>query len=249
MPVQGMTVGPGEIACAFAYDGRTGKWGIVLPDSIDGGTMTFKTTYREMWMWGKIVVDAVDVEYLVPAVEGKYGVDAWRAIVERINQFYNEPEVQQLEPTCASLITLRDGFLESMKQGFRQRLVDYQAQFGDCVICKSSVDCGTCDVLSEEFFKDSLIYFKDKLQIEFIELLMGGGPLGPLLTGAGLTECVLLMRMMLLYKEIWSLGCAYECITEKGGLDFWIDFAAYYVSKMGQAVITMAINEGWVPCP
>jgi hypothetical protein len=249
LPVQGMTIGPGQIACAFAYDERVGKWGIVLPDTIDGSTMTFKTTYRERWMWGKIVVDAVAVEYLVPVVEEKYGVETWRAIVERVNEFYNQPEVQNLQPNCASLITLRDNFLESMKQGFRQRLETFQTQFGDCVTYKSSGVSGTCDVLSEEFFSEALTYLKDKLEIEFIEILMGGGPIDALLSGPGFMDCLLLLRMIKLYEEINSLGCAYECVTAKGGLDFWIDFAAYYASKLSQAMITMAINEEWVPCP
>jgi hypothetical protein len=51
--------------------------------------------------------------------------------------------------------------------------------------------------------------------------------------------------MEILQAEMNSLGCAYECVTGKGGLVFWIDFAAYYASKMAQAMITMANNEGW----
>ena len=245
LPVQGMTIGSGEIACAFAYDERTLKWGIVLPDAVDGTTMTFKTTYREMWMWGKIVVKDVEVEDLIPVVEGKYGVETLAAIADRIREFYNQPEVQNLQTDCTSLATFRDTFLEPMKQDFRQQLETFQAQFGECAICRPSGGCATCDVLSEEFFREALIYLKDRLQIEFIELLMGGSVMDPLLTGASITDVLLLLQWMKLWEEIYSLDCAYECVTNIGGLDFWIDFAAYYICGISQAVISMAIDEGW----
>ena len=249
LPVQGMTIGPGEIACAFAYDGRTGKWRIVLPGTIDGTTMTFKTTYREMWMWGKIVIDQVTEEYLVQLIEEKYGADTWSAILDRINQFYNEPEVQQLQTDCASLRAFRDGYLESMSQTFRQRLETWQGQFGDCVICKYS-SCGTCNVLSEEFLSEVFTYLKAKIEYEFIQLLMGTYHILFLTNEPSwIVDYVLFWRMELLYAEMNSLGCAYECVTDKGGQVFWMDFAAYYASKMGQAMITLAINEGWVTCP
>jgi hypothetical protein len=250
-PVQGMTIGPGEIACAFTHDGRTGKWGIVLPDAIDGGTMTFKTTYREIWKWGKIVIDQVPKEYLVQVIEEKFGADTWRAIVERINQFYNEPEVQQLQPNCTSLKAFRDGYLESMSQEFRQRLETWQGQFGvDCGICISSNECGKCTVLSEEFLSEVFTYLRAKIEYEFIELLRGSYHilfLSPLQNDV--VDYTLLWRMKSLLAEMNMLGCAYECVTDKGGLVFWMDFAAYYVSKMGQVMITMAIDEGWVTCP
>ena len=54
LPVQGVTIRPGEIPCAFAYDEQVSKWHIVLPESIDGSTMTVKANYRRVWKWGKM---------------------------------------------------------------------------------------------------------------------------------------------------------------------------------------------------
>ena len=59
-----MTIGAGEIPCAFAYDEQLGKWSFVLPESTGGSTMTVKANYRRVWKWGKMVLDQVPEEYL-----------------------------------------------------------------------------------------------------------------------------------------------------------------------------------------
>jgi len=231
-PVQGMTIGPGEIPCAFAYDGRVGKWRIVLPESIDGSTMTVKANYRRVWKWGKVALKEVPEEYLVQAIEEKYGADTWKAILARIDELYSNLKGQQVERNCASLINLRDGFFEDWKQAFRPRLLEYQAQFGVC---------GTCDVLSEQFSKDIATYISNRLEIEMWELLEGASD--------GLAMLYCLFKQFQAWDEIFKLGCSPTCVTDKGGIDFWIDYASYYMGVFGQQLINLVIEQRWVTCP
>ena len=120
-----------------------------------------------------VVAKDVPEEYLVQVIEEKYGADTWMVILARIDEFKNL-NGQQVERNCASLINLRDGFLEDWKQSFRQRLLEYQPRFAVC---------GTCDVLSEQFSEDIKTYISNRLEVEMWELLemwadsMGGrGP-------------------------------------------------------------------------
>jgi len=236
-PVQGMTIGPGEIPCAFAYDERVGKWRILLPESIDGSTMRVKANYRMVWKWGKMALKEVEEEYLVQAIEEKYGADTWTAILARIDEFTNL-NGQQVERNCASLINLRDGFLEFWKQSFRQRLLEYQPQFAVC---------GTCDVLSEQFAEDIKTFISNRFEIEMWELL---GMWADSTGGRGvLAKLYCEFKILEAWWEIRHLGCSPTCVTEKGGIDFWVDYASYYVGVFGQQLINLSIEIGWVTCP
>ena len=237
LPVQGMTIGPGEIPCAFAYDERGSKWHIVLPESVDGSTMTVKASYRRVWKWGKMALKDVPEEYLVQVIEEKYGADTWMTILARIDEFKNL-NGQQVERNCASLINLRDGFLEDWKQAFRQRLLEYQPQFAVC---------GTCDVLSEQFSEDIKTYISNRLEVEMWELLeMWADSMG----GRGvLAKLYCEFKILEAWWEIRHLGCSPTCVSDVGGVDFWVDYASYYVGVFGQQLINLAIEIGWVTCP
>jgi hypothetical protein len=233
-PIQGMTIESGEMAFAFAYDERLGKWSLVLPESIGGSTMTVKANYRRVWKWGKIVFNQVPKEYLVQVIEEKYGADTWKVILARIDELYNNLKGQQVERTCASLINLRDGFFEDWKQAFRPRLLEYQAQFGAC---------GACDVLSEQFSKDIFTYISNRLEVEMWELLE------QVAGDKELAVLYCLFKQLQAWDEIAKLGCSPTCVTDVGGIDFWIDYASYYMGVFGQQLINLAIEQGWVTCP
>ena len=233
-PIQGLVVESGEKAFAFAYDERLGKWSLMLPESIDGSTMTFKANYRRVWKWGKVVLNQAPEEYLIKVIEEMYGTDTWNAILARVDEFYNSLGDQQVERTCASALKLRDGFFGTWKQAFRPGLLEYQAQFGEC---------GTCDVLSEQFSKDIVTYLSNRIEIEMWELLEAVAGEKPL------AQLYCLFKQLQAWDEIGRLGCSPWCVNNVGGMPFWIEYASYYLGVFGQQVINLAIAQGWITCP
>jgi hypothetical protein len=235
-PVQGMTNAAGDIPSAFAYDERTGKWGIVLPDAIDANIMTVRTNYREKWRWGKIVLHEVEKENLVPVLEEKLGKENWAAIAVKFNEFFNHPEVQQVELTCSSLTNYRNIFLESMKQNYRQELEIWQAQFG--------YRCGLCDVFSEKFLEGLKLWVAEEVLTYVVQVLIENQDLSiKQAFAAVLTLFVYDTFVKFLYQ------CDYECLAKEGGFLFWFDVAAYYTCIVWQEAIDRAISTGWITCP
>lgn len=234
LPIQGLTVESGEKAFAFAYDERLGKWSLVFPESLGGSTMTVKANYRRVWKWGKIVLDQVPKGYLTEVIDKLYGVGMWNEVLTRLDEFYNSLSGQQVERTCASLIDIRDGFLELWKQSFRPTLLEYQARFGPC---------GTCDVLSEQFSEDIVTYVSDRMEIEMWKILEAWAD------GKPLAELYCLFKQLQAWDEILRLGCSPRCVNEIGGMPFWVEYASYYLGVFGQQLINLAIEQGWVTCP
>jgi hypothetical protein len=173
-------------------------------------------------------------EYLIKVIEEMYGTDTWNAILARVDEFYNSLGDQQVERTCASALKLRDGFLGTWKQAFRPGLLEYQAQFGEC---------GTCDVLSEQFSKDIVTYLSNRIEIEMWELLEAVAGEKPL------AQLYCLFKQLQAWDEIGRLGCSPWCVNNGGGMPFWIEYASYCLGVFGQQVINLAIAQGWITCP
>jgi hypothetical protein len=233
-PVKGMAVDSGEVACAFAYNRELAKWTLVLPDSTKGGVLAARTTYREFWMWGKIVVDRVAKEYLIQVVDQRFGQGTWSAMETRIAEIYTKPDVQALQATCPSLIHFRDGFLEVSKQDYRNQLLTYQTLIAGC---------GTCDVLSDQFLTDAITYMENKIKIQWYSLLTDSYG-----TGGDIVSLIMLWKMIDLCEEIDALPCDYKCVTETCGGAFWADFAGFYLTWLCQDLITIGLKHGWIGC-
>jgi hypothetical protein len=235
-PVEGMTIGPREIPSAFGYDERTGKWGIVLPDTIDSNTLTVRTNYREKWSWGKIVLDDVETEHLFPALEEKLGKDEWAAIAAKFGEFFDHPEFQQVELTCESLTNYRNIFLESMKQQYRQLLETWKAQFG--------YRCGICDVFSERFTENCKLWVVGKILDIFVDVLIYSGDLD-------IRQSLIAVSTLFVYDVmVKALGlCDFDCLFKEGGWPFAFDLVAYYMCIAWQEAIDKAIATRWGTCP
>jgi len=233
-PVAGMKVEAGEIACIFAYDKEPDKWTLVLPDSMNKGVLAATATYHRYWMYGKIVLDQVEKQYLIAAVNQQYGSGTWEAMSARIAEIYNKPEVRSLKANCRSLISFRDGFLNAMTQTYQTRLAGFQVQFSAC---------GSCDLLSDQFFDEAMTYFKNRLQFEWYKLLANSYG-----KGGDVVELIMLWKMIDLCEENRALACDYRCVTEKGGLAFWTDFTGYHMTGLLQRLITLSLAQGWIKC-
>jgi hypothetical protein len=94
-------------------------------------------------------------------------------------------------------------------------------------------------------------YIKDRISIEFLDLLAGHIPSlgGESETGNLLVEIILEIKIITLQMEINSLACDYGCLSdEQAGTGFWSNFALYELCDVCDYLIDLAITNGWVAC-
>jgi hypothetical protein len=240
-PVKGMAIGSGELPCAFGYDQRTGKWNVIMSDSYDGATMTVKTTYHDMWMWGKMNLDVVSTENLIGAVKEQYGDAAWSSAINGISQAINLLETLHVDKTCQTWTRVRDVDLPSLIQTQKNILLSYQPQIASC---------GTCDLFSQQFGIELSKYILAKTTILTADLwkLFTGGWAGymPFLSDI---DMFMNMERFIAVSFIEAQACNYSCISKKTGLGIYTAYSIQYVYMVTQLMVAVAIDNGfWVSC-
>lgn len=230
-PVNGMTVEPGELACAFGYDERTGKWNIIMPDSINDTTMAVKTNYHDAWMWGKIIAKLVDEEYLIPVIDREYGTGTYDAFVAEVEKLNSQLQDENFTLTCTNIVAFKDGFLENTKNEYKEKLDAYQSQI---------YDCGDCDIFTEEFIDELYYFFQNYLNYEVYSFYEAFGP-----------EILICDDMLLLalkqsaYSSMMKgMDCSLPCITDTVGGQFWVNYAIYFLADYAQGMISFYMNTG-----
>ena len=241
-PVKGMVIGSGESPCAFGYDGRAGKWNIIMPDSIDGTTMMVRTTYLDKWMWGKMDLDVVSTENLIGAVKEKYGEEAWNSAISGIAEAIDVLKTLYVDRTCQTWTRMRDVDLPNLIQTQKNILLSYQSQLGSC---------GTCDLFSEQFGLELSKYIMAKIAILTSDLwnLFTGGWAGYL---PFLSDLDLFMNMerFVAVSFIESQECNYSCVSKELGLGVYETYTVHYVYLVTQLMVALAIDgDFWVSCP
>lgn len=241
-PVTNMEIGSGESPCAFGYDKRTGKWNVILPDSFDGNTMMVKTTYHDLWMWGKINLDVVSSEILIGAMNEQYGEETWNSVISGIIDAVDVLETLYVDRTCQTWTRMRDVDLPELIQIQKNVLLSYQSQIDTC---------GACDLFSLEFGLDLSKYILARITILASDLWdLFTGDLTVFLPFIRDLDFFISMERFIAISFIKSQECDYSCVTKELGFGVYSTYALHYVYMVTQYMVALAIDGGfWVNCP
>ncbi len=241
-PVANMTVGPDEYPCAFGYDNRTGKWNVIMPDEFDGSTMTVRTTYLDMWMWGKINRETIATEYLIGAVQEKFGDEAWNSALSGIAEAINVMHTLYVDQTCATWTRMRDVDLPGLIDEQVLVLESFQSQVAQC---------GACDLFSDEFGSELSSYLLAKVTIltsNLWDLYTGGG--AGYLPWLGEVDFIMWVNRIVAYTFIESQACNFDCITHEVGLGVCEAYVMHRVYIVTRLMVALAISgDFWITGP
>lgn len=241
-PLGSMATAAGELACLFGYQAAADQWHLMSPDAVardafGAGTLTLQTTYHDYFAWGKVVLTDIGETYLRQVVDARFGGGTSAAAAAELARITARAEFSQLSPNRASLLRLRNGFLEVLKVAQRAYLLDAQARLAAC-------GGANCDVLSDRFLDDAMTYAGNLIKIKWWSMFVGpdlGGNVGELLVNV-----LLWVKLINLYAENESFPCNYQCVTETCGGEFWVVYTGYWFAVICQELIDTAIANGWV---
>ena len=241
-PVDGMTIGPDEHPCAFGYDERTAEWNVIMPDEYDGSTMTVRTTYLDVWMWGKINREQIETDLLIGAVQEKYGEDTWNSALSGIAEAINVMHTLYVDQSCSTWTRMRDEDLPGLIDEQVLVLESFQSEVAQC---------GACDLFSDEFGSELSSYLLAKVTILTSDLwdFYTGGAAG-YLPWLGDVDFIMWVNRIIAYTFIESQACNFECITDEVGLGVCEAYVMHRVYIVTRLMIALAINgDFWITCP
>ncbi len=241
-PVTGMTIGPDEHPCAFGYDNRTQEWNVIMPDEYDGSTMTVRTTYLDMWMWGKINRESIETDLLIGAVQEKYGEEAWNSALSGIAEAINVMHTLCVDQSCSTWTRMRDVDLPGLIDQQVIVLESFQSEVAQC---------GACDLFSDEFGTELSSYLLAKVTIltsDLWDIYTGGG--AGYLPWLGEIDFMMWVNRIIAYTFIESQACDFDCITDEVGLGVCEAYVMHRVYIVTRLMVALAISgDFWITCP
>lgn len=220
-----LNVGAGEVICAFYFDKTADSWRFVMPQSIDedARTMTVVTTYREVWNWGRVDVQAMDRECLEAALKDQMGQSVLSEIITDIEGLATDIENENISlSSCTTLRSLQSGLLEDFKQTAESWLTAAKSEINPT--------CGSCDPLSSQFQDELVTFIEEKAEIWIMGMLADH-------TNSDMLAYFLKLDVLISYLQILDLSCDYGCVWDELGAGFWLDYCEYKMAIVLQEMI------------
>lgn len=220
LPIQDMSLEPGQIPSAFYYDDNAERWRIIVPNEIDSSVMVIRSQLSaRLWSWGKASLFEIDVtEELDPVVQELFGNDAWNQLATDLEDLYHSAIPDAFSPTCANVM--------AQLQFFDDLFADTAARVE---ASRKSLEerCGYCDITTLEFFDEYVEHVKLTIHEWFINEVVREGILTQI-AGIGF-----LFKATRFTADRSGLICPldnYECFLSTSDHEAHAAFAFYYVS-------------------
>jgi len=240
-PTGEISVGSGEILCAFYYDDAKGKWQIALPEEVDNDKMTINTTYKKLWSWGKVVLAEVEIETLEPLLDEMFGPDYVGGLEATIETTIGNEIVQLItwfRNYCDNRFEIGN-FIKDIKEGAKTRAEGYlQIVNNECMVWGPNPTISDIFYGIDEIIEIHVQYIGQSIVAEMLDIVPYIG---------SVLSIVVKAQVEAVYKQrLGNLRDDYICIFTEADSELWLNVGLYYITDA--ILISMVLAEHYDPC-